>query len=218
MYLCLRVDLDYVPWDTPDAREFGHGEPAAFLRLLDLAKYSGHKLHFFASNRVLRAFSSLGDAILGDGHDLDWLCKHPDSADRATQAIDLFGLMGHHPLGLATRNPWPDNALNQSWLRPFKFLSSPPGPAPAGLTHFPVETRGLRDATQSGQSARAWADGIKLQLRDAATRDRGLTVCVRPQVLAKVDPRLTHIKEILDLAEALDIPVATLRDLLKQNI
>ena len=31
MYFCLRIDLDYVPWDTPDATEFGHGEPAVFL-------------------------------------------------------------------------------------------------------------------------------------------------------------------------------------------
>ena len=28
MFLTLRIDLDYVPWDTPDAAEFGHGEPA----------------------------------------------------------------------------------------------------------------------------------------------------------------------------------------------
>ena len=55
MFLCLRVDLDYVPWDSPDATEFGHGEPAVLLKLLELGRFTGYKFHFFASNLECRA-------------------------------------------------------------------------------------------------------------------------------------------------------------------
>ena len=58
--------MDYVPWDTPDATEFGHGEPAMVLRLLDMARQRGFKYHFFASNRTLRAFPSSAEAVLND--------------------------------------------------------------------------------------------------------------------------------------------------------
>ncbi len=83
MYFCLRIDLDYVPWDTPDAKDFGHGEPAMLLRILEMARHTGLKFHFFASNRVLRAFPANADAVLNDGHDLDWFCKHPEAPGNA---------------------------------------------------------------------------------------------------------------------------------------
>src|SRR5436189_6418729 len=107
MYFCLRIDLDYVPWDTPDAVEFGHGEPAAFLRLLDLARGSGYRFHFFASERVLRAFPASAEAVLNEGHDLDWFCKHPEDPARKEEALRLLAEMGHKPLGLAIKGNWP---------------------------------------------------------------------------------------------------------------
>src|ERR1044071_3019622 len=107
MFFCLRVDLDYVPWDTPDATEFGHGEAAAFLRLLDLARSSGYRFHFFASERVLRAFPSEAEAVLNEGHDLDWFCKHPESPERKDEAIKLLAEIGHKPVGLAIKGSWP---------------------------------------------------------------------------------------------------------------
>ena len=94
MFLCLRVNLDYVPWDAALAEEFGHGEPAVVIRLLELARKRGLKLHFFASGRSLRAFPSIGDSVLNDGHDLDWL-----GADTAgfAEALPLFRKLGITP-------------------------------------------------------------------------------------------------------------------------
>jgi hypothetical protein len=211
-YFCLRVDLDYVPWDTPDANEFGHGEPAALLRLLDLVRSTGHRLHFFSSNRVMRAFNANADAVLNEGHDLDWFCKHPESpGERFADALELFAELGTKPLGLCVRGAWPvESAAGFSGL---KFLSAAPGPAPAGLRLFPVETKPDRDAARSGMSARVWTDSIKTAMRDAASRNRGMTVAVRPQVLARFDPKLSHVHELLEFAKAISLPVRTLRQL-----
>lgn len=216
MFLALRIDLDYVPWDTPDAAEFGHGEPATLLRILELARYTGYKFHFFASNRVLRAFPSNADAVLNDGHDLDWLCKHPEAAEqRFVEALSLFAPIGHTPIGLSVKGSWPaDTPLFPSG-EGLKFLTANPGPVPPGLRFFPVDTRSAREAMRSGLTARAWTDLTKTQVREAASRRLPSILSVRPQVLAKFDPRLNHLKEILDLATALELPVQTLRDRLK---
>lgn len=207
-FLCLRIDLDYVPWDTPDAAEFGHGEPAMFLKLLDLARNSGYRFQFFVSNRVLRAFPATAEAVLNEGHDLDWFAKHPEEPDRYREAMELFDAVGHKPVGLCTRVAWPEGIAAPDGI---SFLSSPPGHVPSGLKHFAVDTKADRDALRAGVSARAWGDAIKAQLRDMASRNRSLTVCVRPQVLAKYDLRLTQIKEILDLSRAVGLPLRTLR-------
>ncbi|AIE87507.1 hypothetical protein [Fimbriimonas ginsengisoli] len=218
MFFCLRIDLDYVPWDTPDATEFGHGEPAALLRILDLARYTGFKFHFFVSNRVLRAFPANAEAALNDGHDLDWLCKHPEAAEaRFHDARALFSMIGHVPVGMAVRGAWPANGEEFDGIEQLAFLSAAPGLVPKGLKLFPVETRAAREATRAGMSARAWTDVTKTQLREAASRNFGLTLIVRPQVLARFDPKLSHLKEILDFARALDLPVQTLRDSLRSE-
>jgi len=216
MFLTLRIDLDYVPWDTPDAAEFGHGEPAALLRILDLARHTGYKLQFFASNRVLRAFPANAEAVLNDGHDLDWFCKHPeDASDRFKEAVNLFATIGHTPMGLSVRGSWPSAETVFDGIKTLKFISAAPGPVPPGIKLFPVESRAVREATRAGLSVRAWTDVSKTQLRDAASRNVGLTVVARPQVLARVDPKLVHLKEILDFATALDVPIQTLRDRLR---
>ncbi|WP_218250556.1 hypothetical protein, partial [Pseudomonas sp. FW305-3-2-15-C-LB3] len=67
---------------------------------MDVARRNGLKYHFFASNRVLRAFPSLGETVLNEGHDLDWLLKHPD---RAEETRALFAALGHRGQGFATR-------------------------------------------------------------------------------------------------------------------
>ena len=86
--VCLRVDLDYVPWDSD---EFGHFEPAGTQKLLLLAQQEGWKMHFFCSLRTLSAFRSLPDAILNDGHDLDWLVEKGDSLEDARTVFSEFG-------------------------------------------------------------------------------------------------------------------------------
>jgi hypothetical protein len=213
MYLCLRIDLDYVPWDTPDAAEFGHFEPATLVRLLELARRTGYKLHFFASERALRAFPANGEAVLNDGHDLDWLCKRPEQgSSRFEEAAREFAALGHRAEGLAIRSPWPSEAQGE-YLADLRFASGPPGPTPPGLRAFSVETKPFREAVRAGIGVRAWTDAVKAQLRETASRRAGITVVVRPQTLGKYDPKLSHLREILDLARAVDLPVRTLRDL-----
>ncbi len=214
MFFCLRVDLDYVPWDSPDASEFGHGEPAMLLKLLELGRFTGYKFHFFVSNRVLRALPSTAEAVLNDGHDLDWLCKHPEDATaRFAEATSLFSSHGHHLLGMAVRGTWPEGATFEG-MEHLEFLSAQPGPSAGHLRLFPVEIRSARDAYRSGLTARSWTDTAKSALRAYASRNLSTTLVVRPQVLAKFDPRLGHVKEILDMAQAADMPVRTLRDIL----
>lgn len=211
-WLCLRVDLDYVPWDTPDAQDFGHGEPAMVLRMLGLAEELGSVFHFFASNRVLRAFPATIETILRKGHPVDWLCKHPSSSARQQEALELFRSFGEVPDGLATRTPWPDG-LDLDPALPFRFLSSPTGPTPKGLAHYPVETKGDREAMRSGTRVRAWCDRVKQDIRDASSRRRSLTVCVRPQVLAAFDPQLHALRELVAFAPTVDLPLTSLRKL-----
>jgi hypothetical protein len=216
MFLCLRVDLDYVPWDTPDAKEFGHGEPALLLRLLDYARESGLKVHAFASERALRAFSSLPDAILGEGHHLDWLCKHPEQEARFREAQDLFKLAGSDIQGLALKQPWPEG-FEPAWLSELHFVSGPEGHLPPRLHPFRVETSLDREASRGGQTSRAWTDQVKRQLREAASRNHVSILPVRPQVLARYDPKLDHLSEIIDIAIAVGLKVRTMREILAET-
>jgi hypothetical protein len=211
MHLCLRVDLDYVPWDTPDAETFGHGEPATLLRLLDLARKRDWRLQFYASNRVLHAFPTTAKAVLADGHHLDWLCKHPEQMNgRYDEARRLFAEIGQEPLGLAVREPWP---TDQSLPEGLKFLSAPTGSyAPAGKL-FSLRTVPDREAFRAGMSVQAWAKASKELLRDSAKAGEVATVCVRPQVLALFDHRLRHVSELMCFAAAEGLNLATHRDL-----
>jgi len=218
MFFCLRIDLDYVPWDTPDAKEFGHGEPAVLLRILELARHTGHKFHFFASNRVLRAFPANADAVLNDGHDLDWFCKHPDAPGaRFDEARKEFASLGHTPIGFALRTAWPVAVTHFEGIEQMKFISGPPGPVPAGLVLYPVEGKSVREVARTGISTRSWTESTKTQLREAASRNKGLTLAVRPQVLARLDPKLIHLRELLELSTAVGMSVRTLRDVLNSG-
>ena len=209
--LTLRIDLDYVPWDAPDAEAFGHGEPAMILRLLDFARTTGLKLHFFISARSLRAFPATVDAILGEAHDLDWLAKHAEDPERYKESATLFGLAGHKPIGIALKTPWSAD-LKPEWVSGFQFLSAPPGPCPQPLTHFSLGTRPLVEAIRAGVSMRSWTDEIKCAV---ARAEEQTTIVVRPQVLSKTDPQLKQLKEIVDFATANSIAIRTMRDLVK---
>jgi hypothetical protein len=216
MFICLRIDLDYVPWDSPDAADFGHAEPAVFLRLMDLARYRGDKYQFFASTRTLRAFPASAEAILSEGHALDWLCKHPqEPGARFAEAQELFGLHGHQPLGMAVAGAYPANVPEFAGLNSLRFLSANLGPRPDNLILFPVETKPMREGIRTGQSVRTWLDSTKSAVRDLASRNRSVTVTVRPQVLGKVDPHLVVLREVLDLAAVADLRMQTLREALK---
>lgn len=213
MFLCLRIDLDYVPWDTPDAEEFGHGEPAILVRLLDLGRALGVRYQFFASNRVLRAFPAVSEAVLDEGHALDWYCKHPEAwQDRYTEATTHFAHLGISVKGFSIRGPWPVSSVEMPLPEGIEFLSAGPGPTPPGARHFVVETRGDREHFRSGQSVRSWTDSVKAHLRAVASLNKGATVCIRPQVLARFDPRLNHVREFVELGAAVGLTVTTLRE------
>ncbi|MEA2553108.1 MAG: hypothetical protein QOJ65_1284 [Fimbriimonadaceae bacterium] len=210
--LTLRFDVDYVPWDAQAAEEFGHGEPAMLLRLLELAKTTGLKYQFFISNRSLRAFPSSADAILGEGHDLDWLCTNPEVAQTYEQCVNLFQLAGQKPMGFALREPWPAR-LDAEWIGSFRFVSAPPGNVPEGRRSFPCTTRSDRDALRAGAPIRLWIDEMKRAIR---TADHSI-VCMSPQVLAKYDPKLHYFSELPNLSQELGVPIRTFRDILKEG-
>lgn len=212
MYLTVRVDLDYVPWDMPDAKEFGHGEPAMTIRLLEMARSKGLKLHFFASNRVLRAFPTASESVLNEGHHLDWLCKHPEDFDaRYAEAKKCFSTLGLSPIGVALRGHYPSLENPIVYPEDLKFLSCAGEDPDVGLRHYPVETRPERDALRAGQTVRAWSEAVRGSLREHAKTD-GATIVVRPQVLNQVDPKLQHIGELVDFGLTLGMKLRTLRE------
>jgi hypothetical protein len=207
----LRVDLDYVPWDSPDARDFGHGEPAVFLRMMDFARSGGFKFHFFASNRLLQAFPSIASTALEEGHALDWFCKRPDEAAvRWERALPLFEALGSVPMGFSCKGAWVAGTCFAG-LETMKFLSAHAGPKPEGLELFPVETKSAREAMRSGMSVKTWSDAAKVQIRESTSRQKGVTLVLRPQVLGRYDPKLIFLREILDLAVAVGAAPMTLR-------
>jgi hypothetical protein len=188
------------------------------LRLLELSRQNGYRLHFFASNRVLRAFGASVEAILNEGHDLDWLCKYPaNPAKRFQEASELFAQFGHKIEGLAVRGSWP---LESAMTLPdsIRFVSAHAGPSPSGPRFFPVQVRGDREAVRSGISARTWIDSVRATLRESATLNSGVTWVVRPQVLAKIDPKLTLLRDTLQLAIAVGQPIRTLRQLMAEPL
>jgi hypothetical protein len=210
MYFCLRIDLDYVPWDTPDAAEFGHAEPATLLRLLELARDTGCRFQFFASTRVLRAFPAAMAAVLDESQDLDWLCKYPDTPQaRYTEARDILKKSGNEFRGLAVRSAWPATATAPG--SEFEFISATEGAPPAQLQLFPATLRTDKQAIRAGMTVKRWVDEVKTQLRDSASRNLGATLNVRPQVLGKFDPQLTSVRELIDFAGAIGMRVMSLR-------
>lgn len=216
-FLCLRVDLDYVPWDTPDAREFGHAEPAVVLRMLELAKGTDNRFHFFASTRALLAFPSVTEAVLNEGHDLDWLCKKPEEADvRFQNALPAFEALGYPPIGFACKTTWQAGA-SFSGLERMQFISANPGPKPEGIPFFPVDLRTPKEAMRAGLSVKSWSDAVKLQIRETVSRHKGVTLVVRPQVLGRYDPKLVFLQEVLDLAAAVGAKPRTLRSVIQER-
>lgn len=213
MWFCLRVDLDYVPWDEPDAKEFGHGEPAMVVRLLALARSTGAKLHFFTSDRVLRAFPQAAEAALSEGHHVDWLCKHPDQmVKRMPIAIAALAELGAPMKGFALRNPWPPEAVLPEMAAGCLFVTGPGTEGPAGIPFFPVNYRTEREAIRSGQSVRVWTDSVRQMMRDRASLGQNVVIAIRPQVMAKADPQLRVVREVMDLAKVIGLSQKTLRE------
>ncbi len=217
MRFCLRIDLDYVPWDEPDAREFGHGEPAMILRLLTLARTTGAKMHFFASDRVLRAFPQAAEAALSEGHHVDWFCKHPDQmVKRLPIARAALGELGSPLRGFALRNAWPEGEPVPPEAAALQFATGPVSGGPPGLPYFPVNYRPEREAIRSGQSVRVWCDAVRQVMRERASLQQDVVIALRPQVLAKADPQLRLVREIMELAKVIGLQQRTLIEMLAE--
>lgn len=196
--ICLRFDLDYVPWDSVNAEKYGHGEPAMILKLLDFARQSGFKFHFFISNRALRTFPTTADAILGEGHDLDWLTSDLQTLE---EAKILFSLAGHDIQGLATASPL---KVGES-LDDIHFLTGPEGAHESNVPYFPA------------------IDFEELSLMFRAERERlsaeghVAVVTNRPQEMAKLDPSLSRFKNLVRQISESSTPIRTLRDVVKRR-
>ncbi len=206
MFFCIRWDLDYVPWDSPDAEEFGHGEPAMFLRILELARQRGDRFQFCASNRVLRAFPALGDAVLDDGHDLDWLCKHPEEPGmRWEVAKELFASLGKLPEGMAYRR-----ATSTLPTAPVEIRWTSGGSA-EGAISLPLALPPAREVVRSGRSYKAWIEQCLDEIKLRSESPEGITVAIHPQMLARLDAQLSGVKTLLETADSLHLPVISLR-------
>ena len=72
---------------------------------------------------------------------------------------------------------------------------------------FPAEGRSLHEAVRHGVGLRAWLDAAL-----PPALERGGTLVVSPQVLARVDPRLTALEEVVRAARAAAVPMRTLRE------
>lgn len=147
-FFCLRVDLESLPWDDePGARL----EPIVLGRLLGLGRTAGLRFHAFATPRVLRAFPSYAEAILGEGHDLDPL-----------GGTDFGGTLPKHaPVGSAMRpgESAPTELRFVSGIEPFPVLPLWEGPFAPWVERTRTTVRSLaargRSATLS-VPAGAW--------------------------------------------------------------
>lgn len=179
------------------------------LRLLDFARTSGLKFHFFASARVLRAFPTAADAILGEGHDLDWLCT--DASLRGYEAgLEEFRLIGHKPVGVALESPGPE------WLGNFQFASCSSCVSPGGVLCFPTSSPSDVEAVRSAAGLRAWSESAKSRL-ERAQGEGGLTLVLHPALQARCDAKLQHVRDICAFAASVRAPVKTLRDALNSG-
>lgn len=208
-FACIRADLDYVPWDTVAAEEWGHGEPAMLLRLLSFGRERGLRVHFFSSTRSTRAFPAAIEAILDEGHDLDWLCRVATPTEVEIEASRaLFKRHSHAIRGSGFSVSGPISAAG------FEFVSAGAELENAGPRHFPQLAPTAINAAQSGQSARAWRESVIEHAQQCSDQANGFTLAIRPQVLSRFDPTLSHLDAILRAISELEMPLRTLRQVI----
>ena len=159
------------------------------MRLLNLARLDGIKYHVFVSTPVLKIFPAAIEAVLGDLHDLDWLKTTPQDSFEEAQSLALrFQHRFEGTVTLAPEIPLDKNqAFNPQTTRlpnPEDFLDSSPTD---------------------------WLNAVETTLRE--DHQTPLTLRLRPQVLNHVDPSLTKLRQIIQLAKQLGYPNRTLREL-----
>ena len=187
MDFCLRIDLDYVPWDADE-----HDEPAMLVRLLDQARSSGWKHHFFASTRTVRAFSPLAESILNEGHDLDWICPRPEHvvAD-LREASTVFGVHGQALAGAGLISAWPAGLPGPEALR---WYSSIDGTGPDDALIFPALWISPKEASRRGFGGEMWGEMVEERVTQT---DASVAIRVQPSFLARIDPRLRMLDKLI---------------------
>ena len=173
------------------------------IRILDFARERGLRFQFCASNRVLRAFPALGDAILDHGHDLDWYCKHPLEPEmRWPTAQELFSRLGKQPEGIAFKTPPPPQSSLDST---FRWTC---GGALSGVFEIPVQLFSLHTDLTSGVGYKKCLDDVSKFLHPQL---RPCCLAIRPQDLRQFDPRLGGLDQLFKLCDEDAIPILTLR-------
>jgi hypothetical protein len=202
MEFCLRIDLDYVPWDADE-----HGDPAMVVRLLDQARTMGWRHHFFGSTRTLRAFPPLAESILNDGHDLAWICPRPEQVViDLREASTVFGLHGEAVQGAGLIGAWPAGLPGPEEL---KWYSSVDGTAPPDALVFPTLWISPKDAAKRGLGGEMWGEMV---LEQIAGIEDSIAVRVQPAFLARVDPRLKMVEKMMAGLAAQGRTLKTMRE------
>ncbi len=209
MYLCVRVDLDYVPWQSCGPGELPHSEPAMFIRLLDVVRKLGPRLHFFATEQVIRAFPSLIVALLQEGHDLDWLCLDPSKAEEGFEAARKLSFATDYELrGVAYRDQWPSDA---SLPAEAKFLSAKTDPGAHRTKFFPLTVAVDSDLVKASGTISVLDEDLRTLLRDHASRRMPATFAIQLPAIAMVDRQLMSFQRLINFAESIEMPIRTLR-------
>ncbi len=203
MTFCLRIDLDYVPWEAEE-----HGEPAMVVRLLDQAREKGWRHHFFVSTRTLRALPTLADSILNEGHDLDWICPRPDNIERDfNEAQQVFGEHGHVIEGAGLINAWPAGLPGPA---PLRWYASIDGTGPGEAVIHPTLWISPKDAAKSGLGGEMWGEMVVERL---AGVEGALAIRTLPSFLSRIDPRLRSLDKMISALLAAGGQMKTLREL-----
>lgn len=209
MYLCLRVDLEYVPWQSGTSNVLPHSEPAMFIRLLDIARKLGPRIHFFATVPVMRAFPALVTALLQEGHDIDWLCTDVNEANQGFARAQAHVSDSNYEIrGVGFKDQWPAEA---EFPREAHFLSSRAGPTPNWLRHFPISIMIDGDRVKSSQTMSNLNEDMRALLRDHASRRVPATFAIQLPALGIVDRQLLSLQRLIEFSESIDMPIRTLR-------
>lgn len=201
----LRFDLDYTPWNESVVERFGHGEPAMVQRLADLARAEGLKFHFFASEASILALPSITELVLNEGHHVDGLVARASAAATAEALLRL----GSAVQGMAaSQGVYLDPKQLPSTTR---FTSS--DVEVAGYEWFQPSMPSLGKHISGGNPPASWFDVGKRQL----SLPEPVLLVIEPAVLAKVDPTLTLLSELVSTADRLNRKLMTLRDRLSAH-
>lgn len=150
---------------------------------------------------------------MGEGHDLDWLCRDPGDEREAEAAQERFLLAGNPIFGFAIEQDWPE-CYRPAWLAPLKFVSTSSRP-PEITRCFSVRNPSDLEAAEASGSLLRWEETTRAALRKA--EDEAVeTLVVHPQVLGKHDPNLRLLRGMVEAAMQTGWTLRTYRDLVRK--